>query len=90
MQMSEKTSGTEMTLEEAVGYLSPHHASHGPIILTASVMRKAIGVIRENLNRVATLEIQNARLTQERDAARTELSNLKSQLDDIGMKVGTW
>jgi hypothetical protein len=88
--MSEKTLGTEMTLEEALGYLSPHRSSHGPIILTASVMRKAVGVIRENLNRVATLEIQNARLTQQRDAAQTELSNLKSQLDDIGMKVGTW
>jgi hypothetical protein len=78
--MSAKTSGTEMMLDEAVGYLSPHPSSHGPIILTASVMRKAIEVIRENLNRVGTLEIQSARLTQERDELQGELDSCRLDL----------
>ena len=71
---------SNMTLEEALGYLSPHPSSHGPIILTADVMRSAIRVIRESVNRVGTLEIQSARLTQERDELQGELDSCRLEL----------
>lgn len=87
------------TLGVRLGVLDPNVAADGPQILTAmgaysdhltEVPRPDDPDVVALTNRIGVLEIQNSRIREQRDEARTLYANLASRCDDIGLKVGTW